>query len=183
MSAPSESAGAVIRFWFDEVGKDRWFAKDSALDQEIARRFGLLREQVLASKAAGWRESVDTMTAAIILLDQFSRNLHRGRAKAFEADPLALELAFEALDKGWSHAAPDDWRAFLLMPLMHSERPEVQARCVAEFQRLGDQYQLGYATMHRDQIQKFGRFPGRNKALGRVSTPEERQALEAGAAF
>ena len=183
MSAPSESAGAVLRFWFEEVGKDRWFAKDAALDREIASRFGQLREQVLASNAAGWRGSVETLTAAILLLDQFSRNIHRGSAKAFEGDAPALKLAFEALDKGWSHSAPEDWRAFLLMPLMHSERPEVQARCVAEFQRLGDQYQLGYAMMHRDQIEKFGRFPGRNAALGRVSTPEERAALEAGAAF
>jgi uncharacterized protein (DUF924 family) len=183
VSAPAEAAGAVLRFWFDEVGKDRWFAKDAALDKEIGRRFGALRESVLASRAAGWRGSVETMTAAIILLDQFSRNIHRSTAKAFEADPLALDLALEALDKGWSHSAPEDWRAFLLMPLMHSEKPDVQARCVGEFRRLGNANNLDYAIMHRDQIERFGRFPGRNKALGRVSTPEERKALEAGAAF
>ena len=183
MSDAIEAAQAVLRFWFEEVGKDRWFAKDEHLDAEIARRFGKLREQVLASKAAGWRGSVETMTAAILLLDQFSRNVHRGSARAFEADPLALDLAFEALDKGWSHNAPDDWRAFLLMPLMHSEENEVQARCVAEFRRLGNQLNFDFAIQHRDQIARFGRFPGRNKALGRVSTPEERAALEAGAAF
>jgi uncharacterized protein (DUF924 family) len=183
VTAPAEAAGAVLRFWFDEVGKDRWFAKDAALDKEIARRFGALREQVLASGAAGWRGSVETVTAAILLLDQFSRNVHRGTAKAFEADSLALGLAFEALDKGWSHSAPGDWRAFLLMPLMHSEDPEIQTRCVAEFRRLGNPLNLDFAIQHREQIERFGRFPGRNKALGRVSTPEEREALEAGAAF
>ena len=183
MTAPAEAAGAVLRFWFDEVGKDRWFDKDDALDQEIARRFGALREQVLASRAAGWRDDAETLTAAILLLDQFSRNMHRGTAKAFEADPLALELAFEALDKGWSHSAPEDWRAFLLMPLMHSEDPQIQARCVAEFRRLGNQLNLDFAIQHREQIERFGRFPGRNQALGRVSTLEERAALEAGAAF
>ena len=183
MDSPADLARAIIHFWCDELTEEQHFKKDASVDRHIAERFGKVREQVLKTRAAGWRDSPETLVAAIILLDQFSRNLHRGTAKAFEADPLALELAFEALDKGWSHAAPDDWRAFLLMPLMHSERPEVQVRCVAEFRLLGDQYQLGYATMHRDQIQKFGRFPGRNKALGRVSTPEERQALEAGAAF
>lgn len=183
MSGPGDAARSVLRFWFDEVGKDRWFAKDSTLDMEIARRFGPLREQVLASGAAGWRGNVETMTAAIILLDQFSRNIHRGSARAFEADPLALELAFEALDRGWSHSAPEDWRAFLLMPLMHSEDPAVQARCVTEFRRLGNSLNLDFAIQHRDQIERFGRFPGRNKALGRVSTPEEREALDAGAAF
>ena len=182
-TSPTAAAPAVLHFWFEELSEEQHWRKDPAMDREIAKRFGAVRETALKGKAKGWRETPEVLLAAIILLDQFSRNLHRGRAKAFEADPLALELAFEALDKGWSHAAPDDWRAFLLMPLMHSERPEVQVRCVAEFRLLGDQYQLGYATMHRDQIQKFGRFPGRNKALGRVSTPEERQALEAGAAF
>lgn len=183
MSPPAEAAGAVLRFWFEEVGKDRWFAKDAALDKEVARRFGDLRGQVLATKATGWRGSVETMTAAILLTDQFSRNIHRGTARAFEADPLALELAFEALNKGWSHSAPMDWRAFLLMPLMHSEEPEVQARCVAEFRRLGNPMNLDFAIQHHDQIARFGRFPGRNKALGRVSTPEEQAALAAGAAF
>ncbi|QIK97166.1 DUF924 domain-containing protein [Sphingomonas sp. HDW15A] len=172
-----------MRFWFDDVGKDRWFAKDNRLDLEIARRFGDLRKEVLASKAAGWRDSIETLTAAILLTDQFSRNIFRGSAKAFEADPLALELAFEALDRGWSHSAPEAWRAFLLMPLMHSEDPDVQTRCVEEFQRLGDPLNLEFALQHRDQIDRFGRFPGRNKALGRVSTMEEREALEAGAAF
>ena len=183
MTAPAEAAQAVLRFWFDEVGEDRWFAKDEGFDAEIARRFGALRGEVLASGAAGWRGSVDTMTAAILLLDQFSRNVHRGSAKAYEADTLALQLAFEALDRGWSHSAPQDWRAFLLMPLMHSEDPEVQARCVTEFRRLGNALNLDFAIQHRDQIERFGRFPGRNKALGRVSTPEERQALELGAVF
>ena len=183
MSAPEEAARAVLAFWFDEVGKDRWFAKDSALDREIERRFGSHREEVLVSRAAGWRGSVEAMTAAILLTDQFSRNIHRGSRKAFEADRLALELAFQALDRGWTHSVPENWRAFLLMPLMHSEELETQQRSVAEFTRLGDPLNLDFAIRHRDQIARFGRFPGRNQALGRVSTPEERAALEDGAAF
>ena len=183
MSAAEEAARAILSFWFDEVGKDRWFAKDTALDREIERRFGELRSKVIESRAAGWRGTPETITAAIILLDQFSRNIHRGSAKAFDADPLALELAFEALDKGWTHSAPEDWRAFLLMPLMHSEQLGVQQRSVAEFARLGNPLNLDFAVRHQDQIARFARFPGRNQALGRVSTPEERAALQAGAAF
>lgn len=183
MSDPAELAQVVLRFWFEEVGKDRWYAKDEALDGEIARRFGAMRDDVFEAKAKGWRDRTDTLTAAIILLDQFSRNMFRGRAKAFEADPLALDLAYEALDKGWSHTAPREWREFLLMPLMHCENLATQDRAVEEFRRLGNPLNIDFALRHRDQIARFGRFPGRNKALGRVSTAEERAALAAGAAF
>lgn len=183
MTDPRESAKAVLAFWFDEVGKDRWFAKDDALDAEIAKRFGALRQRVFDSKAHGWRDHVETLTAAIILLDQFSRNIFRGSAKAFEADPLALELAFDALERGWSYDAPDDWREFLLMPLMHSEDLAVQDRSVAEFRKLGKPLNVDFAEKHRQQIARFGRFPGRNRALGRVSSEEEREALANGAAF
>lgn len=178
MSDPSHIADAVIHFWFDEVGKDRWFAKDEALDAEIARRFTDARQRVIDSGAAGWRSNVTTLMAAIILLDQFSRNMFRGLAKAFEADPLALELAFEGLDKGWTWEAPEEWRVFLLMPLMHSEDPHVQARCVEEFQRLGHSSNLEFALKHQAQIKEFGRFPGRNKALGRVSSLAEQQVID-----
>lgn len=183
MSDPAELAQAVLRYWFEEVGKDRWFAKDEALDGDIARRFGDLRDLVFQSGAAGWRDRVETLTAAIILTDQFSRNIHRGSARAFEADPLALELALEALAKGWSHSAPQPWRAFLLMPLMHSEDLAVQDRSVDEFRRLGNANNLDFALKHHGQIARFGRFPGRNKALGRVSTPEERSLIERGETF
>lgn len=179
----ADQSQSVIHFWFDEVGPDKWFAKDETLDGEIARRFGAVREEVLASGGAGWRGNVETIAAAIILLDQFSRNMFRGSAKAFEGDPLALELAFEALDRGWTDRAPHDWRAFLLMPLMHSEQPHVQARCVEEFRKLGNPLNLEFALKHRDQIDRFGRFPGRNKALGRVSSVEEREVIEKGETF
>lgn len=183
MSDPADDAAAVLRFWFEEVGKDRWFAKDEALDLEINRRFGALRDHVVKVGAAGWRDDVATLTGAIILADQFSRNIHRGRAKAFEADALALELAMVALDRGWSHSAPHDWRQFLLMPLMHSEKLAVQDRCVEEFRRLGSPQNLDFALKHRAQIARFGRFPGRNKALGRISSAEERDAIERGETF
>jgi uncharacterized protein (DUF924 family) len=179
----AERATAVIAFWFDEVGPDKWFVKDPSLDQEIGRRFGSLREQVYASAAAGWSDKIEAIAAAIILLDQFSRNIFRGSAKAFEADPLALELAFKSLDRGWTDRAPHDWRAFLLMPLMHSEDPQVQARCVEEFRKLGNPLNYEFALKHRAQIEQFGRFPGRNNALGRVSTAAEREVIDKGETF
>ena len=183
MTDPRSAARGVLDFWFGEVGEERWFAKDEALDAAIATRFGLLRQHVFDIEARGWREPLETITAAIILLDQFSRNIFRGSAQAFVADPLALELAIEALDRGWSHTAPKKWRAFLLMPLMHSEDLAVQNRSVAEFRKLGEPLNADFAERHRDQIIRFGRFPGRNQALGRVSTAEEKEALAAGAAF
>lgn len=180
---PSELAPAIIHFWFVEVGKERWFAKDAALDLEIKRRFADAREAVLVAQAEGWRDSPEHLLGAILLLDQCSRNIHRGSARAFEADQLALDLAQLSLARGWTHAAPEDRQQFLLMPLMHSEDPENQKRSVAEFRRLGQQEALGFAIMHHDQIDRFGRFPGRNKALGRVSTKHERDVIERGETF
>ena len=183
LTAPDAAAPAVIAFWFDEVGQSRWFAKDAALDADIARRFGKLRDAVLASAADGWRDAPKPLMAAILLLDQFSRNIHRGSHLAFSADPLARELAMQSLDEGWTDVAPIGWRQFLLMPLMHSEALADQQRCVAEFERLGNKDLTGFARRHHDQIASFGRFPGRNAALGRRTTDAEQAALDSGAAF
>ena len=182
MSDPAHAAPAVLHFWFDELSEEQHWRKDPAMDREIERRFGKVRADVLNGDARGWRDTPDTLLAAIILLDQFSRNIFRGTARAFEADTLALELAKLALDRGWTEAAPRDRQSFFLMPLMHSEKLADQDRCVALFQRFGLK-DVKFAHLHRDQIKRFGRFPGRNQALGRVSTPEERQALADGAAF
>ena len=181
--SPTEAAPAIVDFWFDQVGKDRWFAKDAALDKEICRRFAAVREKVLASGARGWRDTPEHLLAAILLTDQFSRNLFRGKARAFEGDALALELAKIAMERGWVDGAPESWRQFLLMPLMHSEEMADQERCVAEFARLGEAEGLRYARLHHDQVRRFGRFPGRNQALGRVSSPEERELIERGETF
>ncbi|MDV3258280.1 MAG: DUF924 domain-containing protein [Sphingomonas sp.] len=179
----AELAPAIIRFWFEEVGEDRWFAKDPALDSEIRRRFGAFREALLSTRASGWRDKPEHLLAAIIMLDQFSRNIHRGSARAFEADELALELCRLALHRGWVADAPDEWRQFFLMPLQHSEKLEDQLRSVEEFRRAGNALGLRYALLHLDQIRRFGRFPGRNLALGRLSTPEELAVIERGETF
>ncbi len=180
--SPADLAEAVIRFWCDELQPEQHWKKDPKLDRHIAERFGALREEVLRTRAKGWRDTPETLAAAVVLLDQFSRNMFRGSAKAFEADPLALELCKEALAKGWVDNVRKPLPSFLLMPLQHSENLEDQERSVAEFQGR-DPLNYKYALLHRDQIRRFGRFPGRNQALGRVSTPEEREAIERGETF
>jgi len=170
-------ACAVLDFWFGEVSPEKHFARDAALDTEIGRRFGVLRDEVLAADAAGWRDNPETMLAAIILLDQFSRNIHRDTAQAFAADPLALALAHEAIARGWDETIDPARRAFLYMPLMHAEDPAVQHESIACFTRLGNAENLRYAREHAAVIERFGRFPSRNVALGRASTPEEQAWL------
>jgi uncharacterized protein (DUF924 family) len=180
---PADLARAVIQFWCEELAPELHWKKDPAMDQHIAERFGKVRDEVLRTKAADWRGTPETLAAAIILLDQFSRNMFRGKARAFEADSLALELSKLALERGWLDKLPKPLPSFMLMPLQHSENLEDQERSVAEFRKLDDAEGLRYAILHRDQIRRFGRFPGRNRALGRVSTPEEREVIERGETF
>ncbi|MCE7797809.1 DUF924 domain-containing protein [Sphingobium sufflavum] len=176
----AEQAEAVLHFWFTEVGPERQFAKDDALDAECAARFGRLRDAVVASDAAEWRGDADTLLAAIILIDQISRNVHRGSAAAFAADPLGLELALSGIAAGYHRLLPPDRRAFLYMPLMHAEDRGVQHFALRCFADEGLEKNLDFARAHRDVIERFGRFPGRNAALGRASTPEEQSFLAEG---
>ena len=178
---PAEAARAVLAFWFGEVGNERWWAKDAGLDAAVKARFGALRAVVVANRARGWRDNPDTLLAAIILCDQFSRNIHRGSRKAFEADALARELTMLGLEQGWDKALTVERRQFLLMPLQHSEKLADQERALAEFAALGDNEQARFAQLHHDQIARFGRFPGRNAALGRRTSEEEQAVIEEGA--
>jgi len=171
------AAQGVLTFWFDETTEEQWFAKDDTLDRTIAARFGALRDAVLASGAAGWDGDPDTLLAAIILLDQFSRNIHRGSREAFAADSLSLDLTHRALARGWDETIAPERRAFLYMPLMHAEDREEQRLSVDCFTRLGNAENLDFARKHRAVIDRFGRFPSRNQALGRVSTEAEKAYL------
>jgi uncharacterized protein (DUF924 family) len=166
-------AREVLGFWFDLVMPEQRFAKSASLDSEIRTLFGDLRDRVKASGAAQWRGDPEALLAAVILLDQFSRNLHRGEAEAFAADPLAQELTLLALDKSWEAGIDAERRAFLYMPLMHAEDQALQKLSVARFAEPGLEQNLDYARDHADCIARFGRFPSRNEALGRQSTPGE----------
>lgn len=182
IGSPAELSRAVIQFWCEELSAEQHWKKDPTIDRHITERFGKIRERVLETGAAGWRDSPETLAAAIILTDQFSRNMYRGSAKAFEGDGLALDLCKEALAKGWVDKVPKPLPSFVLMPLMHSEKAEDQERSMTEFQKR-DPFNYKFAVLHHDQIRRFGRFPGRNRALGRVSTPEEREVVERGETF
>lgn len=168
---------AVLAFWFDELSEEQHWIKNDDLDRTIGERFGALRQAVVDTNAAGWRDTPETLLAAIILTDQFSRNIHRGTARAFEADALALELAREGIARDWQETLPPERAAFLLMPLMHAEDREAQAECVARFETLGLDEQVKFARDHAAVIERYGRFPHRNEQLGRPSTPEEQAYL------
>lgn len=167
----------VLDFWFDRVTPEQRFAKDDALDRTIAERFGGLRDAVLASRAQGWRDTPEALLAAIILLDQFSRNIHRGHAEAFAADGLARDLTLEAIRRGWEDRYTPEQSQFLYMPLMHAEDAALQALSVEKFEELGDEEALAFARDHRDVQARYGRFPSRNAALGRASSPAEQAYL------
>lgn len=169
-------ARAVLDYWFG-LSPDAQFGKNAERDRLIAARFGAARDAVLASEAEGWRDSAETMLAAIILLDQFSRNIHRGRPEAFAADDLAARLTQEAMELGQDRDLPAERRVFLYMPLMHAEDAGLQDLSVRTFEALGIESNAAFARDHQAVYQRFGRFPGRNAALGRVSTPEEEAYL------
>ncbi|WP_448665005.1 DUF924 family protein [Sphingomonas sp. CJ20] len=168
-------AREVLGFWFEMLMPEQHFARSDAVDTAIADRFADLREAVLASSAQGWRDDPETLLAAVIVLDQFSRNLFRDDPRAYAADPLAQELTQEAIAKGWDVVLAPERRAFLYMPLMHAEDAGLQAESVRRFTALG--LSQDYAEDHAAVIAQFGRFPTRNAALGRDSTPEERDYL------
>ncbi|WP_301090243.1 DUF924 family protein [Sphingomonas sp.] len=172
-----DEARAVLDFWF-ALPMERQFKRDPELDEEIRTRFRALRDQVYASGAAGWRDGPDELLAAIILLDQFSRNIYRDSPRAYEADDLAVELTLLAISNGWEARYVEEERAFLYMPLMHAEDLLLQRLSAEKFTALGGP-NVPFAIGHRDVVERFGRFPTRNAALGRDSTAEEREYLMA----
>ena len=179
LAAPEVHAKAeeVLAFWFEGLMPEQWFAKSDGLDREIDERFGALRNAVLEYGAAEWRDDPRTLLAAVILLDQFSRNIHRGTAEAFTADPLAQQLASLAVERGWDRAMTPEQRQFLYLPFEHAEDRELQAVSLSCFEVLGLEEPLEYARQHAEVIARYGRYPSRNAALGRASTPEEEEYL------
>jgi uncharacterized protein (DUF924 family) len=167
----------VLGFWFGGLMPEQWFAKSDSVDAAIRERFAPLVDEVLGSGAEGWRDDPETLLAAVIVLDQFSRNIHRGTARAFAADPLAQELTCLAIDRGWDADLSTSQRQFLYMPLMHAEDSELQTLCLKCFDQPGLEPSLDFAREHAEVIARFGRFPTRNAALERESTAEERVYL------
>ena len=170
----------VLEFWFGaEPGAQRaeWFRKDEAFDGEIRRRFGALHARAARRELEAWRASPEPLLALVVVLDQFSRNLHRGEAQAFAGDELARQLAREALACGEDSGLPPEQRLFLYLPFEHSEDLADQDLSMHLHEQLGVEDWTRYARAHRELISRFGRFPHRNATLGRESTAEEVAAL------
>lgn len=173
-----EDLQKVITFWFEESSKDDWFKDAKKRDEEIRERFEELHGRIVAGEF--WKElsSAHAYLAEVIVLDQFSRQMYRGSSLAFAFDALALSLSQHAIAAGYDKDLSPDERLFLYLPFMHSESRAVHVEAVKLFESLGDENSLKYEQIHKDIIDRFGRYPHRNATLGRESTPEEIDYLE-----
>jgi uncharacterized protein (DUF924 family) len=191
---------AILDFWcmprdHPHYGKSRdiWFVCGPAFDSEIRRRFGREIEQALKRRLDHWIDTPEGALALVLLLDQFTRNVHRGQARAFAGDARAQRLSLQAHASGLDAELATVGLVFLAIPLMHAEDLDLQHECVRRFQRLLDTCppeledtlarHLHFAELHRDIVARFGRFPHRNAALGRTSTPAEETFLKDGPRF
>lgn len=202
MPAHHDTITDVLDFWFGDglrqdwpstERKDLWFGGGAEQDQTIRDRFGARVDAALAGELASWENRLPDRLALVILLDQFTRNVHRGQARAFAGDARAQQLVLRTLEAGEDSALARVGRVFLYMPLMHAEDLALQARCVERFTalhassppELRDKLasNLRFAEQHRDIVKRFGRFPYRNAALGRKTTAEEAEFLKNGPRF
>jgi uncharacterized protein (DUF924 family) len=184
LSPTRPTADDINSFWFDEAGPSCWYKVSPAFDARVRRRFAKTVEEEAAACRRGrhpWLDAPDSALALVLLFDQFPRNIWRGSGKGYTFDPLALSVARAMIATGFDHALPEDRRAFVYMPFMHSEDPADQALCVEyAADRLEETSTLRHARLHRDVIERFGRFPHRNEALGRECTPDEAAFLDGG---
>ncbi|HEY6558587.1 MAG TPA: DUF924 family protein [Polyangiaceae bacterium] len=182
------AATEVLSFWFGGPGdahfgavRAEWFRRDAEFDAAIRARFGDLHAELAQGGERSWLDRARSSLAYVIVLDQFSRNLYRNDARAFAADPLALDAANQSLERGFDRELTFVERPFSYMPFMHSEALADQDRCVSLFEALASEdpgtKNVSYALRHREIVARFGRFPHRNQLLGRQTTPEEEAFL------
>ena len=169
--------GEVLDFWFSR-DKAAWWKPDEAFDEEIRERFGIEWARQARRPVEDFLGDPKMALAAIILFDQLPRNMFRGHADQFATDHLALAIAREAVDRGYDDGMTVAERGFLYMPFQHSESLQDQVRSLLLFTALGDEEMLHYARKHHEVIERFGRFPHRNEALGRKSNAMEQAAGE-----
>lgn len=191
------TAQQVIEFWFGELTdgfadaaiERRWWVGGEAFDREIEQRFGEQVAQALEGQLDHWAQTPEGLLALVLILDQFTRNIYRGSARAFAGDVMAQQLASQAVEKGWDKQLAATERCFLYMPFEHAEDLAKQLQCVALFDGLIEDYpqhqhqqklkgSLDFAHKHLAVIEQFGRFPHRNQVLGRVDSVEEAEFLQ-----
>lgn len=172
----------VLDFWLGDIGPEGWYAGGEDIDAEITARFGDLWQAAFDGGLEHWVDGPAGTLAYLVICDQFSRNIHRGDAKAFATDAQARAAARRAIDAGWDLAAPEPERQFFYMPFEHSEDPADQVLAVHYLsERLPSDPEMAlHARAHQDIIATFGRFPFRNAALGRESTSAEAEFLTNG---
>ncbi|AWB65184.1 DUF924 domain-containing protein [Saccharobesus litoralis] len=174
----SNNYSDVIEFWFEQIPAQAWWQKNNEFDALVTQKFAntlCLAEQELLPE---WRQSAEGRLAEIIVLDQFSRNIYRGTAKAFANDNLALLLAQQMIELGLDKHFIQPKLGFVYMPFMHSESKEVHEQAVLLFSQADMQTQLDFELRHKAIIDQFGRYPHRNHILGRISTAEEVEFLQ-----
>lgn len=177
-TTPLTTAAEIVRFWRD-AGPDRWFAKDDAFDAAFRAHCLTLHEAAAQGALQAWEAAPESALALVLLLDQFPRNCFRGTARMFASDAAALEVATAAIAAGHDRSVAPELRIFFYLPFEHSEDLSDQERAVALIAPLGAEVRR-YAEIHRDIIQRFGRFPHRNAILGRATTAEEQRFLDSG---
>ncbi len=163
----------VLKFWFEDLKPEQWFNQDSELDRTIADKFGETHRMAAACELDSWRTGPMGRLAEIIVLDQFTRNIYRNKPEAYSCDSLALALAQEAINQKADEELSAPKRSFLYMPYMHSESQRIHREAIALFNGPGLDFQREFEVKHKEVIDRFGRYPHRNLALGRESTPEE----------
>lgn len=168
----------IIDFWFLETEPAQWWRQSDEFDRQIRERFGAVLAQAAQCELYAWRAAAPGRLAEIIVLDQFSRTIHRATAQAFACDSLALGLAQEAIAAHVDDALEPAQKAFLYMPFMHSESPEMHAMAVSLFAQDGLDSYLQFELRHKAIIDRFGRYPHRNALLGRASSAEEIEFLK-----
>ncbi|MDO4896223.1 MAG: DUF924 family protein [Moraxella sp.] len=167
------TANDVLNFWFDPNHKPFWFVKSDDFDDKIRQKFAHLIPKAVAGELWDWRADHYGRLAEILVLDQFTRNVHRSTPSAFIGDDVALILAQEAIGRAEFADLPKDFQTFIAMPFMHTENLAIHEWAVEIFGRIGDAVVLDYEHRHKAIIERFGRYPHRNAILGRASTPDE----------
>ncbi|MDE1900776.1 MAG: DUF924 domain-containing protein [Alphaproteobacteria bacterium] len=173
------SAEDILNFWIYEVGQNRWFSSDPALDAEIARRFSGLYEQAVSGQLKAWEETPEGMLGLMLLLDQFPRRMFRGTPRAFAADDMALELARDAIIKHFDDRIDKQYKLLFYLPFLNSESMGDQKLALFYIrERARETDWLSLAENNYEIVHRFGRFPQRNHILGRQPTPDEIAFLE-----
>jgi uncharacterized protein (DUF924 family) len=178
MTTALASPADVVGFW-REAGPQKWFRKDAAFDRDFRERFLATHEAAADGRLAGWSASAEGALALVLLLDQFPRNAFRGAQRMFATDAQARAVAASAIAAGHDTQVETLLRPFFYMPFMHSEALPDLERCVQLMEAVGGE-SLRFARHHRDIVSRFGRFPHRNRVLGRENTAEEESFLSEG---